>query len=35
LIHLEEQYKTNIIIEGSPTVLPQEGHIEYIAGESP
>jgi ribonuclease E len=35
LIQLEEQYKTNIIIEGSATVLPQEGRIEYVAGETP
>ena len=35
LIQLEERYKTNIIIEGSATVLPNESHVEYIAGESP
>jgi len=35
LIQLEERYKTNIIIEGSSSVLPHEGHVEYIAGETP
>ncbi len=35
LIQLEEHYKTSIIIEGSATVLPHEGHVEYIAGETP
>jgi ribonuclease E len=35
LIQLEERYKTNIIIEGSSSVLPHEGHVEYIAGEAP
>jgi ribonuclease E len=35
LIQLEERYKANIIIEGSSSVLPHEGHVEYIAGETP
>jgi len=34
LIQLEERYKTSIIIEGSANVLPHEGHVEYIAGET-
>ena len=34
LIQLEERYKTSIIIEGSAAVLPHEGHVEYIAGET-
>jgi ribonuclease E len=33
LIELEEHYKTSIIIEGSATVLPHEGHVEYVASE--
>jgi ribonuclease E len=35
LLQLEERYQTSIVIEGSPAVMPNEGHIEYIAGETP
>jgi ribonuclease E len=35
LIRLEERYGTSILIEGSPSVLPQEGHVEYVAGDTP
>jgi ribonuclease E len=35
LLQLEERYQTRIIVEGSAAVLPHEGHVEYIAGETP
>jgi ribonuclease E len=35
LLQLEERYQTSILIEGSATLLPHEGHVEYIAGETP
>jgi ribonuclease E len=35
LMQLEDRYKTSIIIEGSSSVLPHEGHVEYTAGETP
>lgn len=35
LIRLEERYQASIIIEGSATMMSHEGHIEFIAGETP
>lgn len=32
--HLEERYKTSILIEASASVLPHEGHVEYLAAEA-
>ena len=34
LLELEDRYKASILIEGSAALLPHEGHLEYVAGET-
>jgi ribonuclease E len=34
LINLEERYKATILIEGSPALLPHEGHLEFVLRET-
>lgn len=35
LVNLEGRYQTSIAIEGSPTLLPHEGQLEFVVRESP
>ncbi|GLI34947.1 hypothetical protein DAMNIGENAA_23800 [Desulforhabdus amnigena] len=35
LIHLEDRYKATITIEGSSSLLPHEGHLEFVLKEAP
>lgn len=35
LVQLEEKFQAAIVIEGVPTLLPHEGHLEYIPREAP
>lgn len=34
LVNLEERYKATILIEGSPALLPHEGHLEFVLRET-